>query len=83
MSKRFKLTYVILHIISAFVSILLIGIAGDYARAGECKELLFIFAALVNTIPFIFVWTYVWILCFKSVIRKKLQNLYIENKENK
>lgn len=71
MKNWVKITYIILHIVSVFASILLIGIAGDYSKVGEYKEILFVFSGVVNTVPFIFLWACFWGYCFKCSIRRK------------
>lgn len=70
MSKNWiKIIYFILHIVCVFISILFIGIAGEYSKVGEYKEILFILGAVINTIPFMFLWLCFLIYCIKNSIK--------------
>ena len=66
-----KITYIVLHIVCMIASILFIGIAGDYAKVGEYKEILFILGGVVNAIPLIFLWLCFWGYCLKCSIRRE------------
>lgn len=64
-----KITYIILHIVCIFASILLIGIGTDYVKIGDYKEILFVLGCVVNTIPLIFLWVCFWVYCIKCGIK--------------